>query len=335
MASVYFLFFIVSAVLIWIVPTASYLTLIPLGLGLLAFNIILLLNIEKHLNPIAYHLLHFIGSLPLILIISPVIKLLFVAFGLELPFASAGLLTVLLLFTLPFTEDIFSKLKNVAGFVSLVGAVVFLVIAHTKSTPTDERPLQSNVVYACLNQQGEAYWLSSNLKTDSWNSQFFKEGTVGNASKFYPWRQAAMLKSDAKYLEYNAPLVQVIEKLEKGEGRVVEFKLTTQESPAIIDIIIPYSFGITSISFNYEEAVVKEGGRHQRLGSYLFRVINPSHNGDIFRIEYNSKEPLGITTIEKILGLPNFEHIKPMPPHIIPSTGFESYISIISNKHTL
>jgi hypothetical protein len=52
-------------------------------------------------------------------------------------------------------------------------------------------------------------------------------------------------------------------------------------------------------------------------------------------VEYQGADYLSFSLIEVILGIPKLEDVEPMPPHIIPDTGFESMVTVIKTNQTL
>jgi MFS family permease len=334
-ASVFLLFILVSIFLLFNLPTASYFTFIPLLFGLLAFNVLLFFNIDKETNSPIYHAVLLISLIPFILVISPYICLLFSTFGLGIPFAGVAFFVILLLFTLPFIEDALVRFWNIIPALFLMVSIIFIVIAHSKSKPSADRPLQSNIMYAALNNESKAMWISSNLKTDDWNSQFFKEYSIEGLTEIYPWRHKSTLKSNADFFNFELPLIEIISNTYTDSSRVVEFTLQSQIDPVMIDFIIPINNGISDILINGKGIDILNVSTYKRLNNYYFRLINPSIHGDTLKLELKGNNVLSIKLIEKVLGLPDFDYIKPMPNYIIPQTGNESYVSIVVSEMEL
>jgi hypothetical protein len=332
MVSVFFLFILISFLLLLKVPTASYILLIPLLLGLISINILLFLDIEKEKNPFAYHLILLIGLSPTILILSPYIDLLYNAFGLDLPIASASMLAILLLFALPFLEEALVKFKHKFSLLAFGLSLLFLIIAHTQSKPNNERPLQSNLVYALHNNMGKAFWLSRSHRTDSWNKQFFEDSRIEDASEFYPWREWTMLKADAEFMAFEKPLVEIAIDSTGTETRVVEFSVKSLIDPTVIDLVIPIDINVLSFSLDGITMDLSNSEYRNRIEYYHFRIFNPYFSGHIIKVEYEGNSPLPLKILEKKLGLPPFGFIKPMPTNVIENAGFESSITLVANE---
>jgi hypothetical protein len=331
-AAVFLLFIIVSLLLLISLPTASYITFVPLLFGLLVLNVLLFFDIDKETNSPVYHAVLFIGVAPAILVISPYIYLLFCTFGLSIPFAGVAFFMILLLFSLPLLEEALLRFWSLLPALFILVSVLFFVIAHTQSKPSADRPLQSNLMYAALNSQEKALWISLNLKTDDWNSQFFNEYKIDGLTEIYPWRHKTTLKNKAEFISFDKPLIDIISHSSTDSSRVLEFSLKSEINPVMIDFIIPINSIITDIKINSKGLDILNVSTFKRLSNYYFRLINPSSHGDTIRLEYKGKDPMSIRLIEKVLGIPDFDYINPMPAHIIPHTGFESYVTLVVSE---
>jgi hypothetical protein len=330
MGSIFFIFIALSIYILWKLPTASYLTLLPLFFVLLSVNTLLFFDIDKVKSPWIYHFILLAGLLPLILMISPYIYLIFQIFGLKTPFAGVAFLLVLMLFALPLLETPFYAFRRILSILAIVSVIVLLLIAHIKSKPTADYPLQSNVIYGALPDAEKAYWFSWNLNTDQWNSQFFKDATIGNASEFYPWRKWQQLKAKAEYKNFEKPEIIIVYDSTKVETRVIEFTLKSKLEPVITEIILPVESGVKSFAINGKRVSNLDNYYSKRFGHHLFRLYSPSYGGDKVTVEYSGHDSLSFRLVEVLHGLPKFDFIKPMPASIIPSTDFESSVTVVA-----
>lgn len=334
-AAVFFLFILLSGAIIWKMPTASYLTLVPLLFGLLSAIVLLFVDIDKDKRPWSYHMVLLVGLLPLVFMISPYISLIYIVFGLSMPFVGAGLLIVLLLFSLPLLEYPMAQFRRLLPIGLFLASAIVLIVAHVNSKPTPEQPLQSNVLYAALSDTEQAYWFSLNLNTDDWNKQFFSDESIGDASEFFPWRKGARLKAKAEYSGFEKPSIEMIYDSVKTETRAVEFLLKSKINPVITELILPLSSNLLTFSINGKGLTELNVPYIKRIESYRFQIIAPRYGGDRVRVEYEGADSLSFGLIEVILGIPKFEDVEPMPPHIIPDTGFESMVTVVKTTQVL
>lgn len=334
-ASVFVLFTIISIGLLLKVPTASYILLIPLLSAFISLNTILFFNIDKEKKPIIYFAILIIGLSPTVLILSPYIDLLFDAFGLDLPIASVVFLSILLFFILPLINEAIMRFKHSLYLTFFGIAILFLIIAHSKSQPTVNHPLQSNVVYAMNNDLGKAFWLSWNHETDKWNDQFFEDSRVEDASEFYPWRKWLMLKADADTMQFERPQIQILEESKAENIRIIEFKIKSNLQPTVLDLVISNNFEILSFSLDGIQSNLANNTYRERIGYYYFRIFNPHSVGHDIKLEYKGDSILPVRVFERLLGLPNFDYIKPMPLDVIQAPGFESSVTLVANNFEL
>jgi len=331
MVSIFTLFLLVTGFIILMLPTASYLTLVPLVFVLIALTVNLLFNYQPSLSPFAYHTITLLGVLPGVLIVSPYINLIFHIFGLKLPIAGVGMLMLVLLFSIPLLSEVLQKFYKMLLSIGLMAATVFLLIAHFSSSPSNEKPLQSNVMFAVSNTDSTAYWVSKNHITDDWNRQFFTQAEVSTLASFYPDRGSKYLMSNATFVEFGSPSIEDVVFTELDEGqKQVEFILKSSLKPNMIDFVIPVSMGVSSVSVNGKMAF--EFNPKTLLQNYYFRLLNPSEFGDAIRVVYLSDADFTFTTLERKLGIPLQDEFNAMPSHIIPDTDYESYATLVKNS---
>ena len=335
MASVFILLIVLSGGLIWFLPTASYITIIPLIFALIPINLILIVDISKDKRPWVYHGLMLAGLIPAIFMLSPYIKLIFVIFGLSMPYAAAALLVLLLLVSLPLLNYPLERTSQLVSVLIVLSVVVVLSIAHKKSAPTDTKPLHSNVMYAALTDSTKAYWFSENLATDKWNKQFFADEQRGDMSEFYPWSKALQLKAKAPFVNFEKPSFEVITDSVNSNLRMIEFVLKSAINPVMLDIIFPDKIKVRQFMVNGKEFPIADTLNKGNSPNPFFRLVAPSYGGDKIMVGYIGNDSLNLSTIEIALGIPQFEGVKPMPKNIVAGTGFQSYVTKVKTNHTL
>jgi len=331
MFSVFLIFIALSVVILIKIPTATYLTYIPLVFGLLAFDIILLFSFSAERKPLVYYALLFVGATPYIFVISLYFYLIFFIFGLSLPLAGVAILMLLLLILLPLLEGALKRFNLLIPTVSLLIALIFLVIAHFKSGYTEEKPLQSNVMYASLIDEEKAFWLSSFTHTDEWNKQFFNNSVEDSIPEIYPARKKIYLKNEAIFRDFAKPEVSVITDSTSNGYRYLELNLKSLIESGSFELLIPNSYRLKCFAVNGNQAYGLERLANRKEG-YLFRIFNNNVEGVKIILEYEGEQPLSFSVIEKKIGLPNFDNIKPMPVNIIKGVGYESHITLVKSK---
>ena len=328
LTSVFIIFIIFSVAIVLIIPTASYLTYVPLVMVLIVFNIILWFEIEPAKNRNIYYLLIFLGTIPFIFVISPYITIIYHIFGLSLPIAGVGLLMLLLLMLLPLIEGALRRFKLYISLFSAIVTILFLLIAHSKSHHSEKQPLQSNVMYACLLDEGKSYWLSAFHKTDEWNQQFFEGAVVDSITEIYPNRKGLFLKNDAEFIDFTPPELNVLFDSIADGDRHIRFSVKSTIDAGGFELLIPNTYNISSIAVNSKKSN-SFGKLAGTSGGYLIRCLNPTDEGMIIDLKYSGEQNLAFSIIEKKLGLPLFSYIDPMPKSIIKGVGYESYVTLV------
>lgn len=331
MAAVFFLFIILTVAILLLIPTASYLTFVVLVPGLIIFNFILLFNLKPENRGLLYYTILFIGVTPFIFVLTPYIYLIFNIFGLNLPIAGAAMLMLLMLMLIPILEVSLAKFKLYIPIMAFAVSLLFLFTAHLHSDFTKDKPLQSNVMYASLNDEGKAFWISSFTRTDEWNKQFFSDAVVDSIPEFYPGRTKLYLKNDADFMAFAKPEINIISDSLSDDVRYLEFTIKTMIEAGGQEILIPKTYNIKDIWLQGHQ--VKDLSRYKAAkGDYVFRSFNQGFSGINIRISYQGNETLSFSVIEKRLGLPPFSYITPLPPNIVEGVGYESHITLIKNK---
>jgi hypothetical protein len=333
-SAVFLLFIIISIVILMLIPTASYLTFVPLVFGLIAFNLILWFDISPDKKSLFYYLLLFVAAVPFIFVLSPYIYLIFHIFGLSLPIAGAGMLMLLMLIMLPLLEGALKRFKLIIPAAALAFSILFLFIAHAKSGYSEKQPLQSNVMYASLLDEEKAYWLSSFTNTDEWNKQFFKNPIKDSIPDIYPARKKIYLKNEADFMTFARPEVTVISDSTTDNVRYLEFNIKSLIESGGFELLIPNSFNLRNFAINGKQAYDLEK-LAKRKGGYIFRCLNPGENGMNVSIDYTGDQQLEFSVIEKRMGLPPFSFIEPMPASIIKGVGYESHITLVKSNMKL
>lgn len=333
MTSVLLVFIVVTAYTIQVLPTASYLTFVPLFFVIVSLIVLLIFNLQSKQSPFAYHTILLLGVLPTLLVISPYIYLIFHIFGLKLPIAGVGMLMLVLLFSVPLLTEILQKSSKTLLTLGLLTVFAFLLIAHFNSNPSDSKPLQSNVMYAVNNADSTALWVSTNHRTDEWNQQFFANAEVKALTEFYPDIKKKYLTAEADYVGYQPPLVENIQIALHDSVKVTEFILKSKVNATMLELVIPKQLGITSVQINGKHA--HDLNTNIKGDNIYIRLINPNELGDTFRIVHNPLDNLALFTLERKLGIPLQNSFKPMPPHIVPDTDYESYVSLVMNRFEL
>lgn len=338
---VFILQFVLMGVLALLVPAAVYLLLFPLLFGL--GGVLLVLLQELHQKPEkgwGYALILLLAALPAIFIIMPIAYSVFLAFELQMPVASMALLTLLLGLLLPLLvlleRSYHWRFVPLLPLVLLVVGVLQVWRAVAGEQPSAETPLHSQVAYYLNADTGKAYWVSGTEQLDEWKQQFFTAAQAGPLEEVYPHAQRRQLKNQAEPLALAPPAAQVLADSVVGDERMLRLRLYSPRGAAHLEVILQPGTTDTLQS-------IKLGGREVHP-----RFI-PAPSGNVYHIRYYglpiSKEaelevrlktgvPLHLLLYDHTLALPQELVRQPMPPHIIPSQGRDSNLTVVRQQYT-
>jgi hypothetical protein len=153
--------------------------IIPVYFGLLALFLLI-----RQTNPSVT--LMVLLSAPAIFLFAPLVQFFPVGLGPDMLYASV--IFVVLLFGLLLPVLGFFRNKKVVGILSLLVGIVFLGIAHTKSSPSPERQQPNSLLYYHNADTNHAYWATYNKEIDDWTRGYLGDSPekatayIGNAA---------------------------------------------------------------------------------------------------------------------------------------------------------
>jgi len=306
-------------------PTAIYLLFVPLFFLLLAYIFIFSQNIWEAKNPWPFSIIILISIVPAIVIFSPTIKLVYVAFGLT--YQTAGVVILLGIFLgllLPVFRLVFAGNRYVIPGAALLCFIVAIVLAQLDSAFTPQHPLQSNVRYLLDDNEKKASWISDFNSIDDWNKQFFKNPATGNAMG---------LSSEAPLLPLLPPLVAV--KKDTLEDNVRKLYLHCRSAREAISmwIFIDNKNPAMSIKINNQEETRMHVESSQMDTKYT-RVDFYGLTNDGFDVlfEVTPGIPFEITLIDRSMGLPEIMGYSHYPANIVPGVDWNSNTTQVKKR---
>ncbi len=316
------LFLLLTGILIMlylIMPTAIFVIMIPLLYSLIG-NIVVMAR--ENLSELAKSLIQLAFVIPAIILLSPVIKLMMIVFGLSPTTAAAVIFLGLLLgLLLPVFQAALTESKAVQ-WVALSAFVLLVVMAHFKSDFTEQTPLQSNVQYQVRADENKAYWISSFTTTDEWNKQFFSKPEI----------ESGRLINDAAMIPLAAPVVLI--KWDSIENNVRKVSLHFQSMRDAI------SFHIEFDEKNQPNAVLiqaPDGGKGTGVENGDFKVVDflGLDNGALdITVEVKANLPLQLTVTDRTMGLP-LNTFHDYPVNVIPGVGYRANTTQVVKKFVL
>lgn len=312
----------------FLIPTGSYLAVVPLLFLLTAGIISVLKELSFENRKSFFFAIYLIAFVPILGLYEPIIKLIYIALGLE--FVFGGLIILILLWgylVVPICL-VTKKRAWIFPLVALVFALAGFLLAHLHSKPTFERPLQTSLNYYFDGDNGRALWVSEFLETDGWNRQFFQNGIRGPLTEIYPHAERVLLKSPAPVIFLALPEMEISFDTVIENHRYIDLTITTKREAAFCELYFHKNHQLVVTSLN--DRHVSRDAYKDWQGEYC-RLVYHGLSAHPLQLSFSctSDEPLEIFIIERIFNIRQIEGIDPMPEWIIPATGYSSYQEIV------
>lgn len=159
-----FLWTLISLLAYLYLPGASYFVL-PALCGLLMFAFLVILKTN-------HQLLHFMMSLPILILIVPFVYYFPVGLGISSIYASCILCVFILILISPLLYN-FHTLKGVA-FLLFCTSLFFFGRAHINAEFNSSQPRPTSLVYCQDLEVNNSYWASYDDQLSNWNASYFK-----------------------------------------------------------------------------------------------------------------------------------------------------------------
>lgn len=283
------LWLIICGVIAFKLEGASFF-IIPVYFGLISLFILI-----KQKRPDI--LLMTVLLFPLLLIMSPFIKMFPVGLGLKTIIATT--LLVSLMFSLCITVFGFSRYKNRWAYVLFIAAFGFFIAAHATSDFTEERPKPNSLIYLYDADQDTALWATYDQSLDDWTKAYLTdEPEVFDASNInfdskYGTQLSYSKKADLKPLK--KPYVDTQKDTIIGDVRHLQVFISPQRPVNTFEFYADASNKFLSFNINGLEINKKDGEDHvfqDRSKNRLFSYMVTENNS----IELNFTVPAAQTT---------------------------------------
>jgi hypothetical protein len=288
------------------VPGASYLLTFPLLFSFAVFGWKLLTKERPHVTS-KFLLLACAGSVPGIILVTPVIYQSFIGLTLNAIGLVMVLVVLLLGLLLPLLELISASRRwpgsVVPGSVIVVSLVLLVGISVT-SRFDSARPKMNSLFY-CLNADtGSATWASSDEKTDEWTAQFLspKPESESLPQIFASNSSASFLQSQAPVALLSAPEIKVLDdQRSAGEGRTVRLQITSPRRAAVVSLYLDSNSEILASSINGQEIA---GADRSPDSPWSLRYYGIPAEGIEIGWRIRSTQPLRLRVVDQSYGLP-------------------------------
>jgi hypothetical protein len=304
-------------------PTAIYFVAFPLlflQIGcLIQFNS----GIGEANRPWSYGLLYLLFLLPALLLLPPIVKGSFVAFGLTNGSGLAVVLLGLLLgLLLPVLALAFSSNRFLVPGFAFICFLLALGFGQLHSRFSPNQPLQTNVRYLLDADKGAAYWTSEFGQPDYWNKQFFTKRITDSSGKIH-----SPLINSAPPSDLAAPILTVQKDTLVNGNRELYLHCQPQRDDVISAVmVLDGKDSINRIIVDGKEVAIspKKGSNDKNSLHYLvYKGLSPDGFDVMFGI--NPKSPFELDLFDRSMGLPILQGLNTSYPRgIIPGPGDNS-----------
>lgn len=264
------LWLIICGIISLQLPGASFF-IIPVYFGLLSLFILVR---QKRPNSILMAFL----AIPMLLILSPFIKMFPVGLGLKTIVAT--ILLVSLMFMLGLTLFGFLRYKNRWAYLVSIASVGFLVAAHLQSDFTKERPKPNSLVYVMDADKNTAHWSTYDNTLDSWTRNFLTDDPevleMENTIFESKYGTTFSYSTQAPLIALKTPKIEIKRDTVIGDERHLHLVISSQRESNTWEFFADASNIFLSYNINGLE-IQKENDSHtvfnQRGNSRLFSYI--------------------------------------------------------------
>jgi hypothetical protein len=337
-AGIYLWVFALALALYFPVPSSVYILLFPLLFCLLSGVGVFLLN-QHQKTGLLYAALLLAGILPAVFLLMPLVKMLFVAFALQLPVAAILVFLIAAGLAMPLLAimdhsfswrhmPLFSLLLILIGCLQTVYAVAV-------EKPDSTQPLHSEVGYYLDWDRKKAFWASTFTTPDAWNKQFFPSPAIGPFSEIFPGPTRVFLKNTAPPIPAAAPAAEIVSDTVYQGKRKLVLRLTSPRQAAHLqlDLLARSKDALLEARINGEE-IPNELLSIQTgclLSTRLFGL--PDTKQVELLLLLRQTEGIRLMLYDFSIGLPGQLVKTKRPGYVIPEQGLYSNITVVKKTY--
>lgn len=314
------------------VPGASYLLTFPLlfSFGVFAWR---LWTKERSQATNKFLLLACVGSVPGIILLSPVIYQSFIGLTLNAIGLVMVLVVLLLGLLLPLLDLVSASQKWVVPGSAIVLSLVLLVATGVTSRFDANHPKMNSLFYALNADSGSATWASSDEKTDEWTAQFLSTKVeVGSLPQVFASNSSAsFLQSPAPVAPLMAPEVKVIDdQRSAADERTLRLQITSPRQAAVVSLYVDSNSEVLVSSINGQE-ITGAGGL------WSLRYYGIPTEGIEIGWKLRPIQPLRLRVVDQSYGLPVIPDgsYRPRPGYMLPFPSALNDSTFVSKTFSL
>ena len=313
-----------------LLPGGSYLFTWPLLFSLIAFCFTLSLP-DQDRGSMKHSATLSVCAIPGILLFTPMVYLIFLAMTLNMTWAIAVMVVLLLGLLIPHLDLMSSPRRWLLPGVAALVSLAFIAAGSLTSGFNKNAARPDNIFYAMSADSGQAVWASFDQSVDEWTSQFFTSNTErGGLSELIPSTYNGFLKSPAPVMPLGAPTITLLSDSAANDTRALRMRIASARQAGAIFLSIDSNAEVLRASVNGKPIEGRPGGR------WMLRYFAAPQEGIELTLEIKASEPLTIRATDMSYGLPEIPGFTPgpRPDHLMPSPFPYSDSTLVTKTYT-
>jgi len=313
-----------------LLPGGSYLFTWPLLFSLIAFLFTLSLP-DKDGGSMKRSAVISICAAPGILLFTPMIYLIFLAMTLNMSWALAVMVVLLLGLLIPHLDIISGPKKLLLPGVALLVSLAFVVAGGLTSGFGKGAGKPSSIFYAMNADSGQAVWASFDQSVDEWTSQFFTEKTErGGLSGFVPSTYNDFMKGRAPVIALGAPTVTLLSDSGNNNARALRLRVASPRQAPVMVLSVDPGAEVLGATVNGKRMESRLGRRWE------VKYYAIPQEGIEVTLEVKSAKPLLLRATDISYELPQLPgmNYRPRPDHLMPSFFPFSDSTVVTKSYT-
>ena len=267
------------------------------------------------------------GALPIVLLWSPIIYLIFVALRFDaLPAVAVMLTLAMALLIWPLRAFVKSgDWLFPQGAVAL--GVILLVMAMFASRFDAAHPRSDHIFYAMNADSGKAVWASGD-HPDQYTSQFLTNDFKWTAiSEYIPWRKDKFINSPAPVASVAAPEATLVQDEKGDNARTIKLRVKSARQSQQMTIFVDTDAAISYAAINAQQVKAQRSSSNgENAQRWRLNYYGVPSEGIELSLTVNTTGPIKVYVVDQSYGLPEIagNSYKPRPASLIP-TAWQSF----------
>ena len=294
---------LLSALLLYFAPNASYLFIWPLASVLLGLVIQRKL-VRNGTGGVAYLALIISAFIPLLMLV-PVLILAYLALGLAMPQVLMIVCALSLLLIWPVLRGFASVLRGHAGLFLLGAGLVMTTLVLFGRGFDARHPRPETLFFAIDVDQQQGFWVGSDASPGSWLSEFMgDDASAANLTRIMPGYEQEVMILESVLPDYKAAAL-TLKHDEVSDGvRTVAMHLQSPENAPYINVLFANEAGILSAEVNGFPVQIHESEDTASQDWWRWRWYGLPQQGADIVLTLAPGQPLSVRIVEVVYGTP-------------------------------